>query len=190
MIRKARAQNTSVPPSDCLNPEGVFIFGKICPRNTRKDAKKKKNMVEILYRDESYKIIGACFEVYKQKGCGFTEPVYQECLEIEFSMQGIPFFSQLELELEYKGRPLAQTFKPDFICYEKIIVEIKALSNLIDVHRAQVLNYLNATKFDLALLVNFGQYPKLEHERIVNNKRRAEQRSIRDEINSWGIEEI
>ena len=94
-------------------------------------------MAEIIYKAESYKIIGACFEVYKNKGCGFTESVYQECLEIEFLMQGIPFVAQQELELEYKGTTLSQTFKPDFICYDKIIVEIKALECLIDAHRAQ-----------------------------------------------------
>lgn len=147
-------------------------------------------MAELVYKNESYKIIGACFEVYKQKGVGFTEPVYQECLEIEFALQGIPFAAQPELELEYKGRLLAQTFKPDFICYGKLIVEIKALSNLIDVHKAQVLNYLNATKFDLALLVNFGHFPKLEYERIANERNRASGSSIMDEIASWDLGRI
>lgn len=143
-------------------------------------------MGEILYKYESYKIIGACFEVYKNKGCGFTEPVYQECLEIEFNLQDIPFIAQPSLELEYKGRPLVQSFRPDFVCYEKIVVEIKALSNLIDIHRSQALNYLNATNFDLALLVNFGFHPKLEYQRIANDMKRAE-KSVRDEINSWNI---
>lgn len=145
-------------------------------------------MAEILYPDESYKIIGASFEVYKNKGCGFTEPVYQECLEFEFSLQQIPFVAQPELALEYKGRTLAQTFKPDFICYGKIIIEIKALSNLIDVHRAQDLNYVNASKFNLALFVNFGHHRRLEYERIANSRRRATERSVRDEIDSWNIE--
>lgn len=142
-------------------------------------------MAEILYRDESYKIIGACFEAYKQKGCGFTEPMYQECLEVELSLQGIPFVAQPELQQEYKGTLLRQFFKPDFICYGKIIVEIKALPNLIDVHKAQAFNYLNATKFDLALLVNFGRYPKIEYERIANNRNRASARSIPEELQSW-----
>ncbi|CAN5394790.1 hypothetical protein BH20ACI2_BH20ACI2_06700 [soil metagenome] len=103
-------------------------------------------MPEIIYREESYRIIGACFEVYKNKGCGFTEPIYQECLEIEFTLQQIPFVAQPLIELEYKGRALSQFFKPDFICFGTIIVEIKALEKLIDVHRAQSLNYLCATK--------------------------------------------
>lgn len=118
-------------------------------------------MATILHKDESYRIIGACFEVYKQKGCGFTEPVYQECLTFKFELQRIPFLAQVELQLDYKGRLLTQYFKPDFICFEKILVEIKALRNLIDVNRAQALNYLNATRFDLVLLVNFGHFPSL-----------------------------
>jgi GxxExxY protein len=101
-------------------------------------------MTSILHKDESYRIIGACFEVYKQKGCGFTEPVYQECLALEFELQKIPFVAQVELQLEYKGKLLTQHFKPDFICFDKLLIEIKALAKLIDAHRAQALNYLNA----------------------------------------------
>lgn len=121
----------------------------------------------LLYEQESYAILGACFEVYKQKGCGFLEPVYHECLEIEFEMRGIPFTSEVELELEYKGRKLRQTYKPDFICFEKIIVEIKAVSALHDVFRAQLQNYLRATGHRLGFLVNFAHHPKLEYERII-----------------------
>jgi GxxExxY protein len=111
--------------------------------------------------------MGACFEVYKQKGCGFTEPIYQECLQLEFSLRGVPFVAQPALVLEYKGTILEQFFKPDFVCYGNIIVELKALEKLMDAHRAQSLNYLNATKFELALLVNFGHHPKVEYERII-----------------------
>ena len=121
-------------------------------------------MSGLIYPEESYKIIGACFNVYKEKGCGFTEPVYQECLEIELEYQEIPFEAQRKLKLAYRGRELKQTFKPDFICYEKIVVEIKAVANLVDQHRAQLLNYLNATEMKLGLLANFGHYPKLEYE--------------------------
>ena len=124
-------------------------------------------MTEILFREESYSIVGACFNVYKDKGCGFLEPVYHECCEIEFSFQKIPFLSQPELELSYRGQLLRQRYKPDFICFDKVIVELKAVSALADEHRAQLLNYLNATKLKLGLLVNFGHHPKLEYERIV-----------------------
>ena len=147
-------------------------------------------MTEILYKDESYKIIGACFEVYNHKGFGFTEPVYQECLEVEFAIQGIPFIAQPRLKLEYKGRLLEQFFKPDFICSDKIIVEIKAVDRLINEHKAQALNYLNATGFELALLVNFGEFPKLTHERLANNRKRTPERSIAEELRSWGLDTI
>jgi GxxExxY protein len=130
-------------------------------------------MAEIVYKEESFAIIGACFEVYKQKGCGFTEAVYQECLAIEFELQAIPFVPQPILQLDYKGRALTQTFRPDFICYSKIVVELKALPFLLDTNKAQVMNYLNATEFLLALLVNFGHYPRLEWERYVNERNRV-----------------
>jgi GxxExxY protein len=125
-------------------------------------------MGDIIYKDESYRIIGACFEVYTEKGCGFLEAVYQECLELEFQMQGLRFEAKKPLSLTYKGRPLSQNYVPDFICDGKIILELKAVSALADEHRAQVLNYLNGTGFKLGLLVNFGHYPKLEWERIAN----------------------
>ena len=124
-------------------------------------------MGRILYREESYKIMGACFEVYKEMGSGFLETVYQECLEIELTERGIPFVAQRELLIRYKGRPLKQTYKPDFVCYGKIVVELKALSNLAGEHDAQVWNYLKATGLRLGLLVNFGHYPLLEHNRII-----------------------
>lgn len=123
--------------------------------------------MEIVYKEESYRIIGACFEVYKEMGCGFLEAVYQECLEIELTAQGIAFVPQAELALVYKGSPLKQKYYPDFLCLGKIVLEIKAITNLDEAHRAQVHNYLKATGHKLGLLVNFGHYPKLEYERIV-----------------------
>jgi GxxExxY protein len=113
-------------------------------------------------------VIGACFEVYKEKGCGFLEPVYQECLEIELEMQGVPFESQKPIPVTYKGRPLSHRYVADFVCFQKIILELKAVSVLTDEHRAQLLNYLNATGLKLELLVNFGHHPKLEYERIIH----------------------
>jgi GxxExxY protein len=121
----------------------------------------------LIYKEESYAIIGACMAVYKDKGCGFLEPVYHECLAIEFEIRGIPFASKALQTLQYRGRTLIQTFSPDFLCYEKVIVEIKAVSSLIDEHRAQVLNYLAASGCKLGLLVNFGHYPRLEYERLL-----------------------
>lgn len=124
-------------------------------------------MKKLIYPKESYAIMGACFNVYKDKGCGFTEPIYQECMEIELEYQAIPFHAQKRMKLVYRGKELKHTFKPDFICYDKIVVELKSVSQLIDEHRAQVLNYLNATGYQLGLLVNFGHYPKVEYERII-----------------------
>jgi GxxExxY protein len=118
-------------------------------------------------KEESYRVMGACFEVYKEKGCGFLEAVYQECLEIELELRGIPFNSKAELVLNYKGRALKKRYEPDFICFDKIIMDIKAVSNLVDDHRAQVHNYLRATNLRLGLLANFGHHPLLEYERIV-----------------------
>jgi GxxExxY protein len=121
----------------------------------------------LLYEKETYAMLGSCFEVYKEKGNGFLEPVYQECLEIELGLQQILFSPQATLRLSYKGRELRQRYIPDFMCYEKVIVELKAVTNLTDEHRAQLLNYLKATGYRVGLLVNFGHYPKLEHERFI-----------------------
>ncbi|MHB8861493.1 MAG: GxxExxY protein [Pirellulaceae bacterium] len=121
----------------------------------------------ILYREESYRIVGACFEVYNELGSGFLEAVYQETLAMEFHARGIPFAAKRALGLYYKGQRLESTYMPDFICHESIIVEIKSASSIADRHRAQVHNYLKATGHRLGLLVNFGSDPKLEYERIV-----------------------
>jgi GxxExxY protein len=122
---------------------------------------------EILYADEGYAIQGAIFEVYRQMGCGFLESVYQECLELELAERGVPFVAQKQLDLHYKSRLLQQKYKPDLICFDKIIIELKATRTLDSEHQSQVLNYLNATKFRLGLLVNFGHFPKVQIERIV-----------------------
>jgi len=123
-------------------------------------------MTDLKFADESYRIRGAVFEVYREMGCGFLEAVYQECLEKELRQQEIPFVAQRELVLQYKGETLIQTYRPDFICYDRIIVELKAVKELANEHRAQVHNYLKATGLELGLLVNFGHYPKAEIERI------------------------
>ncbi|HMO04566.1 MAG TPA: GxxExxY protein [Kiritimatiellia bacterium] len=125
-------------------------------------------MTTIVFKEESFKITGACFEVYKEKGAGFLEAVFQECLAMEFEVAGIPFAEKPWLNLSYKGRLLKSTYQPDFVCYGKIIVEIKAISALTDETRAQIINYLKASGLPLGILVNFGHYPKIEIERFVN----------------------
>jgi GxxExxY protein len=123
-------------------------------------------MGTLLLEKETYAIRGACFEVYKEKGSGFLEPVFQECMEKELEIQQIPFVAQPELSLSYKGHPLKQKYIPDLVIYDKIIVELKAVSQLTEAHRAQVLNYLYATGHKVGLLVNFGHHPKVEIERL------------------------
>ena len=122
---------------------------------------------KVLYKSECYAIQGAIYEVYREMGCGFLEAVYQECLLREFSLRKIPFKDQVDLVLSYKEESLHQTYKPDFICYDKIIVELKAVNDVDDTHRAQIFNYLKATCLSLGLLVNFGHYPKAAIERII-----------------------
>ncbi len=122
---------------------------------------------ELLHRDECYRIVGACIAVHKDKGNGFAGPVYQDALEIEMEMEGIPFDAQRNYIIHYRGRPLRHTYTPDVLCFDSIIVELKAAKCLTDEHRAQVLNYLKVTGHQLGLLVNFGSSARLEWERIV-----------------------
>ncbi|HOP47116.1 MAG TPA: GxxExxY protein [Desulfobacteraceae bacterium] len=124
-------------------------------------------MTDIIYKEEGFTIQGVVFDVYKEMGSGFLEAVYQECMEIEFRSRGIPFETQKELTLFYKGKELKRSYIPDFICFEKIIVELKALKETTNEHKAQVFNYLKAANMRLGLLVNFGHYPKATIERII-----------------------
>ena len=124
-------------------------------------------MSSLRFEEETFAIRGAVFEVYRVMGCGFLEAVYQECLEKELAVRDIPFVAQQELRLYYKGETLRQFYKPDLICFGKIIVELKAVSALSGEHKAQVLNYLKATGHEVGLLVNFGCYPKAIVERLV-----------------------
>ena len=118
-------------------------------------------------RDEkTYKIIGCAMEVHTELGSGFLEAVYQEALEREFAAQGIPFTAQPVVQISYKGNVLSKVYQPDFICFQKIIVEIKALSKLSGLEESQLINYLKATGFEVGLLLNFGSR-SLEHKRFV-----------------------
>ena len=122
-----------------------------------------------MIRDEkTYKIIGAAMEVHRELGCGFLEPVYQEALAIEFKLQSLPFEQQQLIEIMYKGRPMEKKYQPDFVCFDDIIVEIKALSRLTGNEEAQIINYLKATSLEVGLLINFGT-KSLEYKRFVNS---------------------
>ena len=124
-------------------------------------------MSEILYKQESFEIMGACFNVYNEKGNGFLEPVYQDCVDIELEYQKIPFVAQPALDLFYRNKKLTHFYQPDFICYDKIILELKAIEHLGKEHYAQVFNYLKATGLKLGIIVNFGSHRDLEYKRIV-----------------------
>ena len=123
---------------------------------------------QMIHPDECYAIRGAVYEVYRELGSGFREEVYQQCLEREFAARGIPFDSKKELHIFYKGAPIEKTYVPDFYCYGKIIVEIKAVESLTKEHRSQLMNYLRLTSSKLGLLVNFGAYPKAVVEQWAN----------------------
>ena len=121
----------------------------------------------IIYAKESYDIVGAAFEVYNKIGHGFLEAVYQECFEIELRKRGIPYEREKDIKVFYDDIELKQSYRADFVCYDKIIVELKAVSSLDDAHHAQVYNYLHATRYKLGILLNFGCSKGLEKERIV-----------------------
>lgn len=124
-------------------------------------------MSAIVYEKEAYLIQGAIFDVYRELGCGFLEAVYQEALELELAAHGIPFKSQVDIDIKYKGQPLQQTYRADIVCYDKIIIELKAVKQLLPEHQAQLHNYLKATGMRLGLLVNFSHYPNADIQRIV-----------------------
>ena len=127
----------------------------------------KSIMGMYVYQEESYKIRGAVFAVHNELGCGFLERVYQDALEYEFKERGIPYEREKLIQIMYKDKPLGEPYRADFVCYDKIIVELKALSELDGTHRAQVINYLKATKMKLGLLVNFGE-TSAKVERLLN----------------------
>jgi len=121
----------------------------------------------LMHERETFQVRGAVFEVYRAMGAGFLEAVYQECLGLEFAARSIPFRAKPLLKLEYKGVDLHATYSPDFICYEAVVVELKAVREIAPEHRAQLLNYLKATGLNVGLLVNFGGSGRAAVERLV-----------------------
>ena len=124
---------------------------------------------KILYKDESFAIVGACMKVHRSLGAGFLEAVYEEALEREFKNLKIPFKKQVKLDLYYDNQKLKKQYRADFICYDTIIVEIKAVSQIPVTFYAQLTNYLKCTKLELGMLINFGT-PSLTYKRIINFK--------------------
>lgn len=124
-------------------------------------------MEKIIFKEESYKIIGACFAVHNALGSGFLEAVYQEALQKELENCNIPFKKEVKLDLYYNGIKLNKIYRADFICYDKIILEIKAVNHMPNIFYNQVKNYLKATNYRLGLLINFGG-SSLEYHRVLN----------------------
>lgn len=128
------------------------------------------NQHELILKDEVYQIVGAAMEVSNELGCGFLEAVYQESLTIEFEERRIPHVPQKRIQIHYKERLLEKEYVADFVCHERIVVEIKAIKAITEIEEAQILNYLKATKLPLGLILNFGS-PKLEWKRYANTRK-------------------
>jgi len=141
--------------------------------------KKTTKEFQLIFQNETYRIREAIFEVNREMGSGFLEHVYQECLITEFQSGSIPFVSQPRIRIRYKDHALTQPYIPDFICYGKIIVEIKSVRALLPEHQAQILNYLKATRLEVGLLANFGGYPKAEIQRFVSTAGNKQPRTTR-----------
>ncbi|MGE5605719.1 MAG: GxxExxY protein [Bacteroidota bacterium] len=125
--------------------------------------------IDLLFKDQVYRIIGSAMNVSNELGCGFLEAVYQEAMEIEFTENNIPYEPQKKIIINYKGRTLDKEYIADFLCFNNIIVEIKAINRITKIEEAQILNYLKATKLPLGLIINFGT-TKLEWRRYANTK--------------------
>jgi GxxExxY protein len=140
-------------------------------------------MAELIFKEEVYAIVGAAMEVHRENGFGFSEPVYQECLEIELANRNIPFSPQTEMPIFYKGKQIKKNYIADFIACGKIIVELKALDQLTSREEAQVINYLKVSKLEVGVLINFGA-PSLEWKRIVLTNRVIESIDLQPKNNS------
>ena len=128
------------------------------------------HQVSLSFPEESHKIIGAAMSVHRYFECGFTEKVYQDAFEIELKNSGIPYQREVQLHASYRGIQMSSTFIPDFICYDNIIIELKTVKELDDMHRSQAINYAKVADYPLAILINFGE-PSLKFERFPNNKK-------------------
>jgi len=122
----------------------------------------------MIFKDETYQLIGAAFEFYNELGSELLEPVYQEAFEHELSLQQVPFIAQPPLKIRYKGIVLEKQYFADLIAFDKIIIELEAIETITSREESQLLNYLQAANLKLGLIINFGSHPKVEHKRIIN----------------------
>jgi len=123
-------------------------------------------MQKEIYKDEGYRFMAAAFEVYNEDGYGMGEEIYQECLEIELELRGTPFRAKEEIRCFYKGRELKKRYVPDLLVFGKLVVELKAVTELAPEHEAQLLNYMRITRQPVGYLVNFGHKGGLEWKRF------------------------
>jgi GxxExxY protein len=176
-----------VKEKKCPQPKSVFSGPAITAPNTRRFFMQRDDTVsgtnpQIAQmaadsRDkQTHAIIGAAMEVHRHLGPGFLEAVYQQALAIEFAARGVPFASEVDLPVYYKGERLPCSYRADFVCYSNVIVELKALKAITGIEEAQLLNYLKATRLERGLLVNFGR-PSLEFKRFVFSDLRKSARS-------------
>jgi len=127
-------------------------------------------MDELVFREEVYAVVGAAIEVHRELGAGFLEAVYQEAMERELALRGIAFESQRELLIQYKGQPLGKSYVCDLLCFDKVLVELKAMDRLTGREESQLINYLKAANLPVGLLINFGSHGKLEWRRLINSQ--------------------
>ena len=123
-------------------------------------------MEEYLYKEETYDIIGCAMEVHNELGCGFLEPVYQEALSIVFRENNIPFVKEKTLDIKFKGQVLNKKYIADFVCFDKVIIELKAMDSISPQNLAQTINYLKCTDKRLGLIINFGT-TSLQYRRVI-----------------------
>lgn len=136
--------------------------------NEHEEEKKEEDIVaDLLLKDEVYAVIGAAMAVHGELGSGFAEAIYQESMEIELQLRGIPFLPQAPLRISYKGRVLEKFYVADLVCFGSVLVEIKALSQMSGTEESQILNYLKATGLRVGLLINFGDQGRLDWHRYV-----------------------
>jgi GxxExxY protein len=150
--------------------ENLKIFFVREGREGARREKQGKKMDELVFREEVYAVVGATIEVHRELGPGFLEAVYQESMERELAYRKVAFEPQRELLIHYKGQPLGKSYVCDLLCFDNVLVELKAVDRLTGREEAQIINYLKAASLPVGLLINFGSHGKLEWRRLVKTQ--------------------